>query len=277
MAEDTISLRVSREELAALLNLLDIPSLPGVGENFLEGLNDNEQALVLAAGRHALRAHGWMEERFDAVDDTMKVELDPTLLALVGECSRASIVSVVSRYGPTPPPTMWYIHQGPNLRVIHRLVASGVHEFVGAIDAAAVRAAVMEQFPFATDHGALSLSNGAVSFFIPQTDLDNVISLVRSEQRLIAVQTLRTAGLDDSVADAFVAALQEVTANSMLARLDVATATEDSLLSPQAFSLIEAKKDVWMLRPEDGGNAEMVQIERITSAQFVEWLEQILV
>lgn len=57
MPDETISLRVSREELAAVLNLVDIPSLPGMGENYLEGLNEeNEQALVLA-GRHALRAH----------------------------------------------------------------------------------------------------------------------------------------------------------------------------------------------------------------------------
>lgn len=276
MSDDTISLRVSREELGALLQLLDIPSLPGMGAAFLEGLNNNEQALVLAAGRHALRAHGWMEERLDAADDILKVEVDPTLLALVGECSRASVVSVVSRYGPTPPPTVWYVHQGPNLRVIHHIVASGVHEFVGTVDAATVQAAVIEQFPFAANHGILSASNGIAPFFISQSDLDKAIDLVRNEQHRDAVQALRAAGLEDAAADVFAAALQEVTANSMLARLDIAAATEGSPAPSQAFSLIEAGEDIWMLRPEDGGNARMLQIERISGTQFFERLEKIL-
>lgn len=64
MNEETISLRISREELTILLDLLNVPSLPGTGERFLEGLTEVERGTVLVAGRHGLQlAVGWRKQK----------------------------------------------------------------------------------------------------------------------------------------------------------------------------------------------------------------------
>lgn len=276
MQEDTISLRVSREELAALLNLLDIPSLPGMGENFLEGLNENERALVLAAGRHALRAHGWMEEQFDADDGTPRLVADPTLLALVGECSRSAVVTIVNRYGPTPPPTVWYIHQGPHLRVIHRIVASGVHEFVGTVNPTELQQMVLSIFSFAHGNDAAPDADDHLSFRLAQTTLDDAIASVRENRAERADATLQSAGLGAPITEAFSKALQGVVANSMMARMNLAAVVAGDGAAAQSFSLIETVDAVWMLRPTVDGRAGMLEVERIAPAQFVEWVDRVL-
>lgn len=276
MPDETISLRVSREELAAVLNLLDIPSLPGMGENSLEGLNENEQALVLAAGRHALRAHGWMEEQLDADDGVLRLVVDPTLLALVGECSRAAVVTVVNRYGPTPPPTVWYIHQGAHLRVIHRIVASGVHEFVGTVNHAELQQMVLSNFPFAHGNDAAPDADDHLSFRLAQTMLDDAIASVRENRAERADATLQSAGLGAPATEAFSKALQGVVANSMMARLNLAAVAAGDGAAAQSFSLIETADAVWMLRPAVDGRAGMLEVERIAPAQFVEWVERVL-
>lgn len=276
MPDETISLRVSREELAAVLNLLDIPSLPGMGENFLEGLNENEQALVLAAGRHALRAHGWMEEQLDADDDVLRLVVDPTLLALIGECSRAAVVTVVNRYGSTPPPTVWYIHQGIHLRVIHRIVASGVHEFVGTVNPTELKQMVLSIFPFAQGNGPAPDTDDHLGFPLAQTTLDEAIAAVRENRAARVNATLQSTGLGGPATEALSKALQGVVANSMMARLNLAAVAAGDGAAAQSFSLIETVDAVWMLRPAVDGRAGMLEIERIAPSQFVEWVERVL-
>lgn len=273
MQAEIISLRVSREELAAVLNLLDIPSLPGMGENFLEGLNENERALVLAAGRHALRARSWMEEQFED-DGALRLVVDPTLLALVGECSRAAVITVVNRYGPTPPPITWYIHQGSHLHVIHRIVASGVHEFVGTVNRDALQQMVLAIFPITQGNGATPDAGHHHSFRLAQTALDEAIAAVREDQAESTAAILQRAGLDTPTTDVFADVLRGVVANSMLARLNLAVAGDGD--SAQSCSLIETEDSVWMLRPAEGGVPNMLQIEQITSQTFEAWIEQLL-
>lgn len=274
MQEDIISLRVSREELAALLNLLDVPSLPGMGETFLEGLSDNERALVLAAGRHALRAHGWMEEQINTDDGALRLVVDPTLLALVGECNRATVVTVVNRYGPTPPPTVWYIHHGDHLRVIHRIVASGVHEFVGTVDNNEIQNIVLSVFPFLQGNGTIPGADNHFSFRLAQLTLDEAITAVREDQVARAEAALQRAGLDFLTSGAFTKALQGVIANSMLARLNLTVVGNGA--ADQSFSLIETMDTVWMLRPDMDGHADMLEIERTSPLQFIKRVERLL-
>lgn len=276
MSDETISLRVSREELAAVLNLLDIPSLLGLGENFLEGLHENEQTLVLAAGRHALRARGWMEEQVDTDDGALRLVVDPTLLAVVGECSRAAVVTVVNRYGSTPPPTVWYIHQGTHLRVIHRIVASGVHEFVGTVNPTELKQMVLSIFPFAQGNGAAPDADDHLSFRLAQTTLDEAIAAMREEQPTRAEATLQRAGLDSLTSAAFSTALQGVVANSMLARLNLAGGATGDGPAAQSFSLIETVDAAWMLRPDVDGRAGMLEVEMTSPSQFTEWVERVL-
>jgi len=273
MQAEIISLRVSREELAAVLTLLDIPSLPGMGENFLAGLNENERALVLAAGRHALRARGWMEEQIDN-DGALRLIVDPTLLALVGECSRAAVVTVVNRYGPTPPPTTWYIHQGPHLHVIHRIVASGVHELVGTVNRDALQQMVLAIFPISQGNVTRDAGHHH-SFRLAQTTLDEAIAAVREGETARVESVLHSAGLDAPTADAFASALRGVVANTMMARLNLAAAAAGDGAA-QSFSLLEAADVVWMLRPAEDSAPDILQIEQVTSPTFAAWVAQLL-
>jgi hypothetical protein len=275
MQAEIISLRVSREELAAVLNLLDIPSLPGMGENFLEGLNANERGLVLAAGRHALRARGWMEEQLDD-DGTLRLVVDPTLLALVGECSRAAVVTVVNRYGPTPPPITWYIHQAPHLHVIHRIVASGVHELVGTVNRDALQQMVLAIFPITQGNGATPDADHHHSFHLAQITLDEAIAAVREGETARVEAALHSAGLDAPTTDAFASALRGVVANSMMARLNLAAAAAGDGAATQSFSLLETADAVWMLRSAEGNVADLLQIERVTPPTFAVWVAQLL-
>jgi hypothetical protein len=295
MSEDTISRRVSREELAVLLRLLGARSLPGLGEDLLAGLNEDEQGLLLAAGRRALLARGALEERPNAAGE-LEVLVEPPLLALVGECLRAPVVTVINRLGTEPPPAVWYVHQGPNLRVIHRLVASGVHEFVGTVDLATVEAAVLGLFPFAEgDHlpaagsGELASSgeparNGesagrqgpaAAAFRLPQAAMDDAIAQVRVGRLETAVAGLAAAGAGMHAA-AFAAALQDVRANSMLARVDLGAAAAGDAGAAESFALVEGLANVWMLQTVGNGDSEVLEVRRTTGPELAAAVAQVL-
>lgn len=287
MNATTVSVRISREELAALLALLETPSLPGLGEDLLGGLNEEERALLLAAGRHSLVARGWVEEQ-PAEDGAVRLVFDPTLLALVGECSQAGTVTLVNRYGPQPPPAAWYIHHGAHLRVIHRLVASGVHEFVGTVEVSEIEAAVRSLFPFAAHsdvpgNGAAEnraagngTSGAAGSFRLAQAALDTAIAEVREGDTPAAEAALAAAGASAASARQFAAALRDVEANSMLARLDLAAASAGDSSSALAFSLVESPGSAWMLRPGEDGDEEMLHVEPVDGPGFAAWLQRLL-
>lgn len=275
MTEETISLRVSREELAALLDLLDTPSLPGMGEHFLEGLNEAEQAFTLAAGRRALVARGWMEDA-GSEGEGRQVTVDPTLLALVGECTRATQLTIVSRHGEPPPPAVWYIHHGPNLRVIHRLVASGVHEFVGAIDPAQIQAAVLGLFPFAASNGHGLAVENEPAYHLAQDVLDAAIAQVRDEQTAAAAQMLQGAGMNSMAARAFAEALHDVEANSTVVHLDVERAAGGEAGFARGISLVESEAGVWIMRPSETGDATVLKVEQTTGPAFARWVERLL-
>lgn len=277
MSEQSLSIRISREELAVVLRLLDLPSLPGAGDQFLAGVPDDKQATMLLAGRHGLLARGWLEETADPVSGEVRFTLNPVLLALVSECGRATTLTVVTRNGRTTPPVTWYLHRGPNLYVIHRMVEDGVHEFVGSVSAEEMQHTICDLFPAVQDEIRPDMPGEPLAFHMPQALLDAIIVKIRGEQASAATGQLQAAGVAPAAAQAFTAALHALTANSLLARLELADEPGMHSTANNAFSLIETPSSLWMLRPGETGKETLLQVEQISRLDFTKLVGQLVV
>jgi hypothetical protein len=155
------------------------------------------------------------------------------------------------------------------------MVAGGVHEFFGAVSATEIQRSVLALFPFAQTDIDQKETASSPAFRLSQSRLDEVIDQVQKAQLSMAAQSLQMEGLEQVAAHTFVTALQEVEANSMLARLELASEST-ALTASLSFSLIETPSSVWMLRPGAPGEETLLQVEPVSGAVFTQWIGQLV-
>ena len=141
MTENSLTLKLSREELIAAMSLAGVRGLPGLGTNVFEGLNENQVTDVISAGVGGLRARDLLRDQ-PGSNGEPALAVDQTLMALVGTCAMAPRILFFNRIPLGGPLMPWYIHVGPYLTVIHRLAQVGVDELFASVSADEVLAEV---------------------------------------------------------------------------------------------------------------------------------------
>lgn len=270
MTENSFSIQLSREELVSLLNLLGIKGILGLGEDYLADFEEAAQRQILRAGANALRAKGWLLE--EVVEGAVRLQVDSTILALLGVCMTAKRLLYVSHLRTDAPPRIWYVHLGESMTVIHRTTRPGVHE----LWASAVPAVVLGELTQFLQLEAAETA-GDVTLSLPAAVMDQVVALAQEDGGETAVTTLLAESQIEGEAAALLAtAVSHVQANSMVSLLEIETSEDGTVSTPvQTFSLLKSEQDLWLLATavEDVSQLvlEQTSMERVQSAlaQFI--------
>lgn len=99
MTDPLFFMDFSREELIVLLWLMRTPTLPGMGQDPLDGLSGDAAASALAGADSALRARGTI-----VINEDGQVGLDEGAVVLLGTCAAPDVTILYASMRPDAPP-----------------------------------------------------------------------------------------------------------------------------------------------------------------------------
>jgi len=242
MTENSMALQLGREELVSLLNLLGFKGMLGLGEDYLADFPEDAQRQILRAGANALRAKGWLREEVE--NGQIRLNVDSTVLALLGVCLAAGHLLYVSHWRVDAPPRVWYVHLGGNMTVIHRTTLPGVHELwatVAPAEALAEVGALLELDEAQAAEGMrLSLSSEVMA---------QAMELVgEGEGETAVADLLAGVGVTGAEAERWVTAVRNVRASSTVSLLEIQNGVDGLASKPvRSVSFLRSEQDLWLV------------------------------
>ncbi len=272
MNENTITLKISVEELLFLLFTLGYKTLPGLGDNPTAGLSEDQIQRAITSGFNALRAREWVQKSSDR--DNAPIVVDNTLVAIIGICATASHLMFISRQDASGLQETSYIHYGPHLTVIHAVHKLGVHEFTASTDQQAILEYVIEMLRLVDVRAAPP----AEEIQISQELLDIITVAVRDGRTADSISSLREHGLAINTANLLVESLSTMRANSLVTLLHVQQGQENNPPSVEGINLMESSTGFWLLttKTDDGTNNAMVTIQPISAQDCTQRINTLL-
>lgn len=131
-AMESISLSFSQEEVVLLLKILGANTIPGVGQQPFGELDNDTQRHLLASAERTLRSRGLLA----VVGE--RIQIDRTVVALVGTCAVPKLSWLVTQTRPGHLPENRFYHISPTLFVEHTISGPGVHTFTAVVESAQV-------------------------------------------------------------------------------------------------------------------------------------------
>lgn len=269
--QNSIAVQLGREELVTLLSLMGIKSLAGLGDDYLSDFTDREQEILLSAGANALRAKGWLQESTNS--DVTQVQIDGTLLALIGACAMAPRLLFLNYLPVAGPPRPWYVHLGEHLTVIHRTTLPGVHELWSTVE---VQVAVAE-IGRLLQLEAVSYESKPTRMSLTQHDFDGAMSLLQADGRGTAIAYLVKAGLAAEESELLLTAVTEAKANSTISLLAMGENSGEA--APHVittFSLFSGNTGLWRLDTEETAVPSRLIFTQLSIVEAKSQLEAIL-
>lgn len=246
MDDKTVTIQLGAEELLYLLKQFNIPTLPGIGEDPVAGIDEDKRKYIIAAGFNSLRARGWVQE---ADTDNVDLAVDGTILALLGTCATAQDLMIINRLPADTAPESVYCHFGPHLIVMHSIPSPGLHQFSGTVD---------RDDAVSNIAASLRIENqptpGSSPVIINNSTLDTVARAVREEEMEEAASVLSQQGVSPEEAQPLLSSIQTMIANSMVVKLLLNNGLQPS--SSDGFSLLESVSGFWMLETNDNVEGE---------------------
>lgn len=192
-----VSLTLTRDELIAFLTLVGIPTMSGLEEEPLAGLEEQEIAERLNSGEQSLVTRGLLD--FTKPEE---VVLDDTLVALVGSAATPEATFLLSRVNPDGSSDPHYFHATPELLVEHHSPRLGIHQFDYIPDMVALTErvqALLESLPIAASEAK------SVDIQIPSAALNTFVERAQEKELDAARAALVKIGMADSAVDALLA------------------------------------------------------------------------
>lgn len=119
---------LAREEVLAILQLIGVAAVLGLGDEPIPDLTPEQRAYGLIVAERALRARGLAK-----IDDEGRLLVQADVLRLVGTCAFPAQSLVVTRIiAPDGLAEQLIVHQGDGLWVLHRQPEPALHAFQAA-------------------------------------------------------------------------------------------------------------------------------------------------
>lgn len=238
--EELFGVRLGHEELLVLLGVLRASTLPGLGEDPLEGLSDERREGALGAAERSLRARGLI-----AVDEAeSRIEVEPLTLALLGTCVYPQYTVSVAMLDKAGGIDAAYYHGRDDFLVEHSFPEPGIYEFLTAAE----RADMGERFM-----RKLALANGpapeGVSFQVPLAGMEEARELAKAGRREEIAKLLAQKGLGGEEAERAIAIFESATRSFFLVRADYGESPDETKGS--GLALLEQEGGYWLLSGDD--------------------------
>jgi len=241
----TLQLDLSQEELLYVLSLAGVPTLPGLDDDARTDLDEDQMALLLAAGENGLRARGLLQDDPNAARG---VSLWEGLLALVGTCVMAPRLAIVrfEPLGADAASFLYYFEE--DLTVEHASGGPGVHRFTGFVDHGTVldRIAVLTSLPSAVTESDGESPSGGLSGSVRSSVLEQARDIAVQDHKVAeAADRLRAGGVAPEVAEALAGSLGRLEAVATFAFLS----RQGDEVESGGMVLLQEPQGLWLLEP----------------------------
>lgn len=247
-----LSIRLGHEELVILLGILKASTLPGLEDDLLEGLSEEQKEASLATAERSLRARGIIN--FDEEDERIKVE--PLTLALLGTCvypQSTTSVMVLDKMGDIK---AGYYHSRDDFLVEHSFRGDGIYQFTTAAGREDMEKRYFdllgfEKRPVPEDK----------PFEAPISGMEEMREIVRKGERDKLAEILGEKGVNGEAAEKVVRLFEESRRSLMITRVDYGATEED--LNAEGMAFLDGSEGIWAISG-DPENADIMMIEPVS-------------
>jgi hypothetical protein len=253
MNEETITLTLGNEEVALLLHIMRAKTLPGLGEDPLGGIDEQQAAAALVSAERSLRARGVI-----TVNEAAKrVEISAIALALVGTCLKSQRSFLATTVSPDGTNHVCYYHVTDRLTVEHSFPEVGLQQFTGAAEAREMLARVSGHLRL---DGQMAATGGGGK--VTQAAFDQAKGLAQQGNTGDALKTLEDGGLSPQAAGELVKTLEDPVRSGSFLRVDYTQPGDRAgKINARGFACLEGKNGLWLLLPDENDKNPLVAIE----------------
>ncbi|WP_455387529.1 hypothetical protein [Petrachloros mirabilis] len=257
--------QLGREELVVLLKMLHVPTLPGLGENPLDGLTEDQMDIALLTAERALRARGILRSEAEN-----RVALDPVAFALLGTCILPEISILVQSQTMDGHNTVRYYHATSKLSVEHSFPQVGLNSFVGFAELKPMLPRMFEMLHVDTDK-IPTCSPGKLR----RSSLEQAKKYARANDSSRVDDVLRETGMPAKIRNGFRDSLMRPSRSSSVVRIiyggDFAHRKEAEV---SGFALIQSAGNTWLLTLEtDKAGEQLTSVQPVTGSEIKERLK----
>ena len=263
-AEDTYGVRFSHEELVVLLQMFRAETLPGLEDNPLRGLSDEQEVEALASGERSLRARGLIT----VLEDEQKVEVDPFTLSLVGTCVFPSVsfaAITLDKKGVLNPR---YYHGSEFLLVEHSFPEEGVHELTTAPVKETLYDRIIEFLAFRESAAA-----EGDYLDIPVVVMEELRSLVGDGKKAEAAEALGGKDSAEETIREIIGIYETARRNCLIVRTDYGEHGET--IGADGLAFLESDNGIWAISGKEN-HEDVMLVEPVSSEDAVGRVKEIL-
>jgi hypothetical protein len=258
--DNLVAIRFSNEELAFLLDLLGIKTLPGLGKGMLTGVPDVQAGLMLQAGFNALRSKGWLNV---AADSSPPVLIDQTVAAALMVCASAPKLMYAARLGSDGYFQPLYVYFGQHLVVAHQLIEPGVHQITIALTPDDMLRLVCE-----TLHVRQQSAPDETIFHLSSEDFQALFQNLQTGRGESVTQIINLTPLADVLPKEFVHSIQELQSHGIISLMESPATVQAAPSVLGTVYLLEGSDRLWMLETNEKNEDVWVAITPISGEGF---------
>jgi len=245
--KNTVAFRLSLEELLYLLSALNLKTIPDLGGKPFGDIPAKQKDQILMAGFNGLRAKGWVQLPEDEGEPIVVDKLFASTLVVCATSNKMLSIETISRSKPS---LQVYFYHSPNMFVVHRLIDSGLHEFVITSEQAEA-ITMFERMVNINPPGQLSTLSG---FSVSNKEATGLMQSIQDHDLSVIQKTLQDANVEDDSAKAFLICLESLAHVVNLTLIDFPKnmKTVDDL-SASTVSVLSAAESSWIIENEGEG------------------------
>jgi len=231
---------LSREEIQAILLVLQRPDIPGLGQPPLPNITPEQAAYGLITAERALRARGLAHISGD-VGEEKKLLVHEDVLEVVALCSLPSQSLFVTKIASDAGRRAQFItHHGRGKWVIHTTPQAGLHRLRTMVAWSAVRDDLDLFTPLTTETSAVA----DVSFDLSPDHIRAARDMAASGETEQGINLLMAQGVAQDAAHAFIQAL--ATPHQIYVYQQVQPVNKTSV-SLQSFTVLSLANQLWLM------------------------------
>ncbi len=253
--EGLFGIRLGQEELVVLLGVLRASTLPGLGEDPLGGVSEEQREAALGAAERSLRARGLIA--VDAAES--RVEVEPLTLALLGTCVYPRYTISFAALDKTGNIDAAYYHGRDDFLVEHSFPEPGICEFLTAAGKEAMHDRLMHR---------MGLAGGPAPagkpFKVPLSGMEEARELAKAGKREEIIKVLAEKGMGREEAEMVTAIFESSTRSFFMVRADYGETPDET--RGEGIALLEQDGGYWLMSG-DADREDRFNVEPVSSKE----------
>lgn len=252
-----MAIQLTRDELITFLAIIGIPTMNGLDDEPLAGLDEREIAERLNSGEQSLIHRGLLE-----LNEQGQAVLDDTLVALVGGSAVPDATLLLTQVNPDGTNDPHYFNATPELLIEHYSPRVGIHQFDYLPDLETLTTRVQTLLaPLETRDGVVD----GVNMQINSAALAKFIEAAQNKAQDAARATLAEEGVADSIAEMLAA---DYTTHPSWVGVSAWNLRSQTPSGGQTVMIISSDNHLWLLE-NIAGQSDQVRVRQASGGDCI--------